>query len=76
MLVRGKRCPVLGRVAMNMCVIDVSGIEDVRVEDEEILIGSQGNENISADQVAARSDTISYEVVARISPYIQRELGE
>lgn len=76
MLVRGKRCPVLGRVAMNMCVIDVSGIEDVRVEDEVILIGSQGNENISADQVAARSDTISYEVVARISPYIQRELGE
>ncbi len=74
MLVRGKRCPVIGRVAMNMCVIDVSGVEGVKLEDEVVLIGSQGGETVSADHIAALTDTISYEVVARISPLLPRRI--
>lgn len=74
MLVGGKRCPILGRVAMNMCVIDVSGVEGVTVEDEVVLIGSQGDETISADYIAVLTDTIAYEVVARISPFLRRRI--
>lgn len=73
-LVEGQRCPILGRVAMNMFVIDVSGVRNVKVEDEVVLIGKQGSEEILADEIAFQTDTIAYEVVARISPTIPRKL--
>ena len=71
-LIQGKRCPVLGRVAMNMFVVDVSHLDNVKVEDEAVLLGSQGGEKISAEEIATRLGTINYEVIARISSGIPR----
>lgn len=71
-LIRGMRCPVIGRVAMNMFVVDVTHIPDVKVEDEVVLLGSQGNEKISAEEIGQNIGTINYEVVARISPLLPK----
>jgi alanine racemase len=71
-LIQGKRCPVLGRVAMNMFIVDVSHLNNVKVEDEAVLLGSQGGEKISAEEIATRLGTINYEVIARISSGIPR----
>ena len=49
-LIHGTRCPVLGRVAMNMFVVDVSHLENVAREDEVVLLGTQGDEEISAEE--------------------------
>ena len=73
-LVHGRRAPIRGRICMNMCMIDVSDIAEARLEDEVVLLGSQGEERISAEQVAAWSGTISYEIVSRIHPSLPRVL--
>ena len=73
-LVHGRRAPIRGRICMNMCMIDVSDIAQARLEDEVVLLGSQGEERISAEQVAAWSGTISYEIVSRIHPCLPRVL--
>lgn len=71
-LIRGRRAPVRGRVAMDFFTADVTDIAGVRVEDEATLIGRDGRERITADQLAGLAGTISYEVVARISPLVPR----
>lgn len=71
-LIRGKKAKVLGRIAMNMFVVDVSNIKDVETEDEVIIIGSQGKVTISSDDLALKMDTINYEVVTHISPLLPR----
>ena len=73
-LVGGRRAPVRGRVCMNMCMVDVSDIAGVEVEDEVVLLGSQGNERVSAEQLAGWCSTISYEIVSRIHPSLPRLL--
>ncbi len=60
-LVRGRRAPIVGRVAMDMCVVDVTDIPYVEIDDEVVLIGRQRGAEISADEVARLCDTISYE---------------
>jgi alanine racemase len=71
-LVRGRRCPVIGRVAMNMFAVDVSAVPEAGAEEEVVLLGAQGEERISAEEIAARLGTIPYEVVSRVSPLIPR----
>ncbi len=71
-LVRGRRAPVRGRVCMNMCMVDVTDVPDVRPEDEVVLLGRQGDESLTAEQVAGWCGTISYEIVSRIHPGIPR----
>jgi alanine racemase len=71
-LIHGKSCPVLGRVAMNMIVADVSRLKGVKLEDEVVLLGSQGNESITAEELAEKSGTINYEIVSRINSLIPR----
>lgn len=71
-LIGGTRCKILGRVAMNMFVVDVSHLSNVKAEDEVVLIGTQGNEQISAEEIARQIDTINYEIIARISPLLPR----
>lgn len=71
-LIGTRRCKVLGRVCMNMIVVDVSDVKGVRVEDEAVLLGKQGREEISADEIAQKLSTINYEVVTRINPQITR----
>jgi alanine racemase len=71
-LVRGRRAPLIGRVAMDMHMIDVTDIPDVQVEDEVTLIGAQGDETLSADEIASRAGTISYEILAGIMHRVPR----
>ena len=71
-LVRGKRCPVIGRVAMNMFAVDLSAVPESQSEDEVVLLGTQGEDCITAEEIAQRIGTINYEVVTRISPLLPR----
>jgi alanine racemase len=71
-LIGGKRCPVLGRVAMNMFVVDVTQLENVQNEDEVVLLGRQSNEEITAEELAEKIGTINYEITTRISPLLPR----
>lgn len=73
-LVRGRRAPIVGRVAMNMTMIDVTEAS-AEPGDEVVLIGEQGDDAITAEDVAAWSDTIAYEVVARLSRELPRTIG-
>lgn len=73
-LIRGKRCKVLGRVCMNMCMVDVTSVNGVRTEDEVVIIGCQGKDEIAAEDVADHCGTNNYEVVSRISALIKRTL--
>ena len=71
-LVHGKKCKILGRVAMNMFVVDVTHIKNVKAEDEVVLIGSQGKETIAAEDIAKKIDSINYEIVTRLNPLTSR----
>ncbi len=71
-LVRGRRAPVRGRVAMDFFMVDITDIPGVGLEDEVTLIGADGRERITADDLAALAGTISYEILARINPLIPR----
>lgn len=62
-LIRGRRAPVRGRVCMNLCMVDVSDIAGVQAGDEVVLLGEQGEEAITADEIAGWMQTISYEVL-------------
>ncbi len=71
-LVRGKRCPVIGRICMDQLVLDVSAVSDIKEGDIVTLIGKDANEKITADELAALYGTIGYEVVCGISKRVPR----
>lgn len=73
-LVRGKRTKVLGRVSMDMIVVDITDVRGVRVGVESVLIGKQGKEVVWADDMALKIGTSQYEVLTRINPLIKRIL--
>ena len=73
-LIRGKRCPVRGLVCMNMIIVDVTEVEHVSEHDEVVLIGQQGDEEITARELAEMCHTINYEIVTRINPLLERKL--
>jgi alanine racemase len=74
-LVRGRRAPIAGVVAMDMTMIDVTEIDGVQEGDEAVLIGRQGAESITVEDVAAALGTLSYEVVTQILPRVPRQTG-
>ena len=65
-LVSGRRCRVLGRVCMNLTMVDVTGLS-AKVGNEAVLIGKQGREQITADELAEKVGTSNYEIVTRIN---------
>jgi len=71
-LVRGIRAPIIGRVCMDMCIVDVGHIKGVGIGDEVVLIGRQGNDRIKVEDIARLSDTIPYEVVCNIGRRVPR----
>ncbi|MDO8603807.1 MAG: alanine racemase [bacterium] len=71
-LVRGKRAKVLGRISMDMIVIDVTDIPRVKVGDKVVLIGKSGKEEIKASELATLADTSAYEILTRLNPLIKR----
>ncbi len=71
-LVQGKRAKVLGRISMDMIVIDVTSIPRVKIGCEVVLIGSTGKEEISANEIAERAGTSAYEILTRLNPLMKR----
>jgi len=77
LLHHGRKVPIAGRICMDMTMIDVGDIiEDVRVGDEVVIFGKQGNTTISVDQIAKAINTINYEVVTGISGNLPRTIQE
>lgn len=72
MLVRGRRVPVVGRVCMDLTMLDVGGIPDVELEDEVVVFGRQGSACITADALAVSLHTINYEVVSTVTARVPR----
>ena len=64
-LIGGRRCPVLGRVTMDLTVVDVSGSARSDLGDEVVLFGKQGEEEILVAEVAERAGTIPWEILYR-----------
>jgi Alr-MurF fusion protein len=71
-LVGGQRAPIVGRVSMDQAMIDVTNIPGVNIGDEVVLIGRQGDQQITADDVATQLGTSAYEVVSTILPRVPR----
>lgn len=71
-LVRGKRCALLGRVTMDLIMIDVSDVEDVALGDEAVLMGRQGKQEISCAELAEKADTITWEIITRVGSRVRR----
>ncbi len=71
-LIGGKRCPVRGRMMMDQFLVDVTHLERVAEGDEAVLLGEQGGEQITADDVAALESTISWEVLAGLTGRLPR----
>ena len=71
-LVRGKRCAILGRVTMDLMMIDVTKIDEVQVGDEVVLMGRDGNEEISCAELAKKAGTIPWEIITRIGARVRR----
>jgi len=72
MLVRGKRCALLGRVTMDLLVIDVSNLPDVDVGEEVVLMGRQGEGEIPCRELSDKAGTITWEITTRIGQRVKR----
>lgn len=71
-LIRGIRCKVIGRVCMNMMMVDVSEVPDPKKGDEVVLLGVVGRQKVTAEELAEKAQTISYEIMTRINPSLPR----
>lgn len=72
-LIRGKRAPILGRVCMDQLMVDVTDIPNVASGDEVVLIGQDGNETITVEQLAEAAGSFNYEIICGISRRVPRE---
>ncbi len=72
-LIHGRRCPVVGRICMDQMMVDVTALEHVTLGDEVILIGQDGDEAITAEDLGAWSGTISYEVLLAATERVHRK---
>lgn len=73
-IVRGQPVQVVGRVAMNMTILDVTEVDGPKLDEEVVLLGQQGETEVSADELANKIGTIPYEVLARINVEVERKL--
>lgn len=73
-LIHSTRCPILGRISMNMCVIDVTHLASVAPGDEVVLLGKQGTEEITAEERAKQLGTINYEIITSLGSHLPRRV--
>lgn len=71
-LIKEKFCKVLGRVCMNMTIVDITDVLGPKVENEVVLLGQQGGQKITAEDIAQRINTNNYEITTRINPLLPR----
>ncbi|MBQ9988730.1 MAG: alanine racemase [Clostridia bacterium] len=72
-LIGGQRCPIVGRVCMDHLMVDVTALPEVSVGDDVVLIGAQGNEMITADELGELRGSVGYEVLVNIAERVPRE---
>ncbi|MGX8706041.1 MAG: alanine racemase C-terminal domain-containing protein, partial [bacterium] len=75
-LVRGRRAPLVGRVCMDMIMADITDIPGVTLDDEVVLMGRQGSEIITPDELADLAQTIPYEIMLGFSARVTRVVDE
>jgi alanine racemase len=75
-IIHGKRAAIIGRICMNLCMIDVSDINGVTAGDEVIILGRQQNEEITGDSIAKLMGSISYEILCLFGNNNQRTYVE
>jgi len=71
-LIAGRRAPIVGRICMNMTMVDVTDVPEVEAGSVAVLIGRSGEEQLGAEDLARWSGTIAYEILARIAPSLPR----
>ena len=71
-LVHGKRCPIVGRICMDQLMVDLGDITDAKIGDEAVIIGKQGDEEITANELAKLNSTINYEIICDIGARVPR----
>jgi alanine racemase len=71
-LVKGRRAPIVGRISMDMTVVDITGISGVRPGDVATLLGEDGDERITVEEMAMQADTINYEILTGLTPRLPR----
>ena len=71
-LIRGRRAPILGRVCMDQMMVDITDVPDVKIDDPVVLVGSDGNDVITMEEIAAAADSFNYEFVCGISRRVPR----
>ncbi len=71
-LLHGRRAPIAGNVCMDLTMLDVTDIPEAAIDDRVTLLGKDGDETITANELAARAGTIPYEVICRVSPRVPR----
>ena len=71
-LIHGARVPIRGRICMNICMADVTDVPNVKAGDRVTLLGQDGGQEISTEELATRSETINYEVISRIAGHVPR----
>jgi alanine racemase len=71
-LVNGRRAPIVGRISMDQCTIDVTDLGEVRQDDEVVLLGEQGDDAITAKEVGSWRETIGYEVLTSMAVRVPR----
>lgn len=71
-LVKGERCKILGRVSMDMVVIDISKVKNAKIGNEAVILGKSGKEKLTAEDLAQKIGTTNYEIITRINPLIKR----
>lgn len=71
-LIRGRRCPVRGRISMDMMTVDITDVPDVKVGAKVTLIGSDGHESVTVEELAKQADTIPYEILTGIGARVER----
>jgi len=71
-LIDGKRCTILGRVTMDQIIVDVSKVKNPRIGMEAVILGKQGNEEISANDLARQAGTINYEIICSLGNRLPR----
>jgi alanine racemase len=71
-LIKGRRAPVRGRICMNLIMVDITDIRGVKLEEPVTLLGRNGTEELSADQLASWANTVNYEIISRLGSHIPR----
>ena len=75
-LIRGKRAPIIGRVCMDQIMVDITGIDDVRVGDYVVIMGKNGDEFISAEELGELADSFNYEIICTFMPRVIRTYSD